>query len=280
MLLLAVALLSFAAKLSSNVLLLHDSNSAFATYITDVTPVGSPLLLCRALFILPFTFTTVVYFVTSTLRNKPGSEVLGAKFCIPFSVSCIFEAIHNILWTRSWMVSAFILICAASFCQYATLYEAYVGLYNLKGNTDGLEGSTIWCHRIFVQSSLIFDSAWNAVITILILVVVLCYGIGITSVQASIIGLMIFAIGLMIWFLIENLVIEKYVRFAGMEYIAISIALTSLLTSNRTGSSICHIALLSMMSLVLILLFLRMIAIICFESRRKSRNQLYRIVHL
>ena len=275
-----VALISFAIKLSANITFFSDSSKTFAAYDTELTPVGSPLLLCRVCFALPYSLVLVLYCVASTFRKTSGCTIIESRFYLSFSVSCIFEAIHIGLWAYSWIVSAFIFICAASFCQYVALYQAFTGLYAAKLNTDDLGGSKLWSQRIFVQSSLIFDCSWNSVLTILVLVVVLCYGIGLSSFQASVIGLIIFSIGLLIWFLIENLVVEKYVRYAGVEYVAISIAMTSLLTSDRTNTSILPIALLSLMSMVLILLFLRVFAIICLESRRTSRSQLYTMVQI
>lgn len=279
-LLAVLALISFAAKLSANIAFLGDVYNTFATYVTDLTPGGSPLLLVRILFVLPYSLVLVLFCMATTFRGKHGSRIIGSKFFISLSVSCVLETVHMWVWAYSWTLVGFILICATVFCQCATLYETFTGLHIAKLKADGLGASRIWCHRIFVQSSLVFDCTWNSILMILDLTVVLCYDVGLSSFEASVIGLVIFTVGLLIWFLIENLVVEKYVRFAGVEYVAVSIALTSLLTSDRLNGSALPVALLSLMAVVLILLFLRMFVIICLESRRKSRNQLYTMVQI
>ena len=274
-----LSLIAFALKSFCNIVFIRELVQTFTTYDIDLAPAGSPLLLCRISFVLPYSLVTALYCVASTFFSKSGNKIIETKFYISFTCSCIFEAACASMLAYSFMVPAFVFLCATSLFQCAALHQAFIGLYNAKRSTE-LRARTIWCHRILVQSSLVFDCAWNFLLTILILAILLCYTIGLSSFQASVIGLAIFAVGLLTWFLIENLVIEKYVRFTGVEYIAFSIALTCLLTSNHISGTIIPIAILSLMSTVLILLFLRMFAIICLESRRKARDELYTVVQV
>ena len=275
-----VALLSFAAKFSTNVIFLEEAESTFATYDTDLTPVNSPLLLCRAFFSLTYSLIMVLYSIATIFRKRSAPNITSSGFFAAFTWSCILEAIYAVLWAYGKTVFAFAFLSMASLCQYIALYYAYTGLYHAKANDNELEASTIWCNRVLVQSALIFDCAWNTVLVILTFAVVLCYSLGVASFQASLIGLVVFGIGLIIWFVVENLVIEKYVRFTIAEYIAISVALTSLLSRDRVSVSFFPILLLSLMAVVLILLFLRVFLIICMENRRKNQDRSYTMVSL
>ena len=274
-----LALVIFTLKVVCNVVFYRNSVRAFATYLVDLSPTGSPLLLCRVSFVMPYSLISVLYCVASTFLSKSDNSIIESKFFIAFSCSCMFEVAFVCIWSYSLMVPAFIFICATCFCQYATLYEAFTGLFNAMKREE-IRVYTIWYHRMIVQSALIFDCAWNCVLTILILVVVLCYGIGLSSFHASAVGVAIYTVGLLIWFLLQNIIIEKYVRFIGTEYVAFSIALTCLLTSSQISGRLLPIALLSVMSLVLILLFMRMFVIICLETRRNIREQLYTVVEI
>ena len=268
-----ISLTAFLIKMVSSTLLFHKSMQTFATFDTDLTPIGSPFLLCKMSMVLPYTLICAIYCVLSTFQNKPGGMTLETNFYICFSFSCIFEAACAIVWAHSWIVPAFILNCSSLLCQAAALYQAFTRMYYAK-NTVDLRTSTLWFNRIFIQSSLIFDFAWNSVLAILVLAVVLFKNIGISPFQASAVALAIFAIGLLTWFLIQNFVIEKFVRFTGAEYIAISIAITSLLPSDKISASIFQ-SLLFLLTMVVMLLFLRLFSIMYLERRRKVRSEVY-----
>ena len=277
--LITVALVCFVAKLATNIKFLDDLNETFAAYDTELTPAGSPLLMSRAFFALTYSFAMMLYCICGTLHIN-GSSIIDSSFYGAFSSSCVMESLGIVLWAFEKTISSFILMCTSTLLQYPAMYQAYTSLYYAKANESELEASAIWCNRIFIQSALIFDCAWNTVFVILSLAVVLCYDIGLTSFQASVVSLLIFAVILIAWFLIENFAVEKYVRFAVVEYIAISVGLTSLFSRERASESYFSSLLLSMMAIVLILLFLRVILIVCFENKRKSQDRMYTMVSL
>lgn len=272
------ACVAFIAKVIVNIIYLDDASKSFMYYDTELSPADSPLLICRASLSYCYTSVFIFYCTVKTLQKHTVPNIITSRFYAAFSVSCIFEALYIAMWAQGFAVVGFLLICAASIVQYLALYCAFTALYNATNRDSEVQTSTIWCNRVLVQSGLIFDCAWNSVLVIINLAVVLCYRIGLTSLQSSVIGLLVFAIGLLLWFGIENLIFEKYVRFTVAEYIAISIAMTSLLSRSRTGESYFPIMLLSCMTLVLVLLFSRVTIIMCMESRRKNQEQLYTIV--
>ena len=272
-LLAVISLTAFLMKMVSSTLLFQKSMQAFATFDTDLTPVGSPFLQCKISLVLPYTFVCVVYCILSTFQKKPGGMILKSTFYICFSISCICEVACVSTLAHSWIVPAFLLIWITLLCQFAALYQAFIRMYYARSTGD-LRASTLWFNRIFVQSPLMFHFAWNSVLAILVLVVVLCNNIGISSFQASAVGLATLAIGLLTWFLLQNFVIEKFVRFTGAEYIAVLIAITSLLPSDKISASIFQ-ALLFLLTLAMVLLFLRIISILYFEHRRRVRSEMY-----
>ncbi len=277
----AVAFLSFTLKAIINVLYFDDTRKQFIVYDTELSPAESPLLLCRSFFSLLYTFIFISYCIVKSLRkgeHSEGPNIVSSKFYAAFSASCALEAVYIGVWSRGFCVVAFIAICGACLMQYVAMYLAFTGLYDTMHRNSELSTSTIWYNRILVQSGLIFDCAWNSVLAAINLSVILRYYMGLTCFQASVIGLLVLSIGLFIWFLIENLTVERYVRFTLSEYIAMSIALTSLLSRDRKSESYFPFLLLSVMSAVVILLFLRVFIIICMENRRKNQEQLYTIV--
>eukprot|EP00794_Sanderia_malayensis_P003389 gene3389-3879_t len=278
------AFLSFITKLVINLIFLDDVKRRFAEFDTELTPAESPLLVCRAFFSFIYTLVFILYCISKTFhRNQEANKddyprIISSKFYATFALSCILEAIYIGIWSRGFTFIAFLFICAACFAQYLALHASFTALYDAITRDIEFSKRTIWCNRFLVQSGLMFDCGWNTILCSINLSIVLCHNIGLSSFQSSVIGLIALSAGLIIWFLVQNVSVEKYVRFIVSEYIAILMALASLLSRDRQSDMYFPYLLFSLMSVALILLFLRIFVIMCMENKRKNQEQLYTVV--
>ncbi len=185
------AFISFIAKLIINIIYFDDVRARFVEYDTELSPVGSPLLICRGFFSFSYTFIFIFYCIVKTFGRSDGPSIVSTKFYASFTVSCIFEAIYIGIWSEGYSIAAFVVICAACLSQYMALHALFTALHDAVARNTELPKSVIWSNRILVQSGLMFDCAWNSILAIINFSVVLCHDIGLSSFQASVIGLLV-----------------------------------------------------------------------------------------
>ena len=77
-----------------------------------------------------------------------------------------------------------------------------------------------------------FYAAWVTVASLINLIVVLVYEAKVDQELASTIALGVLAFELVLWFILDNYVLDKYVRYTLSPYITIVIALSGCLTKN------------------------------------------------
>lgn len=159
-------------------------------------------------------------------------------------ISYIFNNVFNVAWLFAWdrmkLAIALPLIALTPCTLYICLFFTFRTLYN---NLDFLSRNglnvDIWLIRLLIQNGIAFYAAWVTIATLLNLGVVLTYkdGSDVTDIYleqdvSSTIVLAIASAEILLWFILDLTVFDKYTRYAFSPYITLTVAFAGVVQKN------------------------------------------------
>ncbi|KAI1240412.1 hypothetical protein IHE44_0008834 [Lamprotornis superbus] len=182
-------------------------------------------------------------------RTTPGN--ISAKYSTDFTPAGWTFLIWNVIYTwqlawllyalsgicRRYLLPALVFLAVLSLTTCASLFVSHRALsihssWFVKGHKVEL-----WLIRILVQNGLALYLTWTSIATLLNFAVVLIYKWNVTDEKATTASLSILALGLVVWFYLENYFLDKYVRYNLTVYPVVIAALTGSTCRNRSFSS-------------------------------------------
>ncbi|XP_052803429.1 uncharacterized protein LOC128233673 [Mya arenaria] len=206
----------------------------------------------------------------TTICRRVGSKyiyqlnILPPAFYVVFMLNNVIVTAWLFLWDRLYLNWALLDIAFTPFTLYICLIISFRGLYN---NIQRLEengaSKEIWFVRLFLQNGMAFFATWVSIATLLNFAVVLTYYWGVAMQASSSIVLGILCFEVIVWFILDHFVFDKYVRYTLTPYIVVVVALVGSYLKNydlddNYRNSIFIVALLAFSSLVLLLKFVIM----------------------
>jgi len=216
-------------------------------------------------------FVWFVYALTTICRRVGDNyiyqtDIIPPFFYVMFIVNNIVVVAWLFLWDRQWLNWALLDIAFTPVTLYICLILSFRGVYNNIAKFEQ-NGATkdIWFSRIFIQNGMAFFATWVSIATLLNFAIVLTYYWGLDDMQiSSSIALGILGFELIAWFLLDHLLLDKFVRYTLTPYIVVTLALGGsfaknfdLDTNNRNSIMIaCLLALAGVLLLAkLVLMF-------------------------
>nr|XP_006634472.1 PREDICTED: uncharacterized protein LOC102694756 [Lepisosteus oculatus] len=210
-------------------------------YDTDITPSGWTFSIWGVIY--AWQASWLIYVFTGLCRRN----TYGWMYCDPavlpygFYVSWIANMSLNItwlfLWDREHMIPALIFLALIAFTNYLVLFFCCHGL-NLYGAwLNTYHRADLWLIRVLVQNGVALYATWTTIATLLNFTVVLMYNGGVSRAIAGTVSLSLLLIELVVWFALENFVLEKHVRYILTVYPVVIVALSGNMTKNFNAQS-------------------------------------------
>jgi membrane-associated PAP2 superfamily phosphatase len=114
----------------------------------------------------------------------------------------------------------------------------------------------IWFMRVFVQNGLAMYATWATVASVFNFAVVLTFRTGAEQEVGSMVSLTVFTLEIIAWWVFDNFVFEKLLRYLLMPYVVVLLSIIGIISKNWTPgatNSIYTVTLLSMTSLLAII---------------------------
>ncbi|KAM5164951.1 uncharacterized protein ACMZJ9_007351 [Mantella aurantiaca] len=141
------------------------------------------------------------------------------------------------LWDREFFIPALVFLGAIALTNYIVLFISYRALY-LHGDWFFRQRKVdLWLIRIFAQNGIAVYATWTTIACLLNFSVALTYNGGISNSVSTTVSLSILAFEVVLWFILENFVLEKYVRYTLTVYPVVIVALSGSLDKNFQESS-------------------------------------------
>ena len=206
-------------------------------YVLDVTPADWSFYQSAIIYFWQSLWLTYGVFNVCR-RNDLGYmyvvyPVLPPILYVVFAFSLACNISWLLIWDREYMEVALVFInlmsCTLFICLVVSLRRlnefGYVML------SHGLN-KELWFIRILVQNGLAMFAMWGCVAAMFNFGVVLTYGTGAKQEVASTVSLSIFTLEILIWWVFDNVVFEKYLRYLFSPYVVLLISIAGIISKH------------------------------------------------
>ncbi|XP_070830782.1 uncharacterized protein [Chaetodon trifascialis] len=245
----------------------YSTGNVSALYPTDITPAGWTFSIWGVIY----TWLTlmVIYLTTYVFRGSWAQCLLPYAFYFSWLSSMVLNITWLVLWDKEMMLAALVVLVmiavsnysALFFCCFATdRYGLWLQTYHRKD---------LACLRILVQNGLALYTTWTAIASLINFSVVLqLWGVDrSTAATASLCILFGEVIG---WFILENWVLDRWVRNILTIYPVVIVALVGNIWKHFNPADPTTNAVFTVVLLVLVcvLLVFRVCTVIWRNYRR------------
>ncbi|XP_056423947.1 uncharacterized protein LOC130362877 [Hyla sarda] len=208
---------------------------------TEFTPSGWTFMIWNVIFAWQFLW---LGYVLSGIcrRSELGWMYLKPDvFPVSFYIVWILNNILNIgwlfLWDREFFIPALVFLGVIALTNHIVLFISYRSLYLYGEWFSRQRRVDLWLIRIFAQNGIAVYATWTTIACLLNFAVALTYNDDIPNSTSSTVCLAILAFEVVLWFLLENFLFDKYVRYTLTVYPVVIVALSGALDKNFNESS-------------------------------------------
>ncbi|ELT95286.1 hypothetical protein CAPTEDRAFT_97992 [Capitella teleta] len=206
-------------------------------YKLDVTP--AEWTFYQAALIYFWQSLWLTYGVFSICRRTGDSflytmfPVMPPILYVVFSFSLACNVSWLLIWDKEYMEVALVFVNLMSCTLYICLV---VSLRRLNEFGELLYSydlmREVWINRILVQNGLAMFAVWGTVAAMFNFAIVLTYRTGADQGVASTVSLSIFIIEIMVWWIFDNFVFEKYFRYLFTPYFVLLVSIAGIIAKN------------------------------------------------
>ena len=160
-------------------------------------------------------------------------QVLPPDLYVVFAFSLACNISWLLIWDKQYMEVALVFVNLMSCTSYICLAVSLRRL-NEYGAHMSMRSYThdILLIRVLVQNGLAMFAAWGTVASMFNFAVVLCYGTGAEKEVASTVSLSIFGLEIIVWWIFDNFVLDRYLRYLYSPYIVLLVSLAGIISKN------------------------------------------------
>ncbi|XP_032632446.1 uncharacterized protein LOC116822575 [Chelonoidis abingdonii] len=210
-------------------------------YNTDFTPAGWTFLIWNVIYVWQFAW--LGYVLSGICRRNELGWVYTEPDLLPISFYLVWILNNAInvgwlfLWDREYLIPALVLLAVLPFTCYIGLFISHRSLHIHADWFLKSHKAELWLIRILVQNGIALYGTWTTIATLLNFAVVLIFSGNVSNKIATATSLAILTFELVIWFSLENFVLDKYVRYNLTVYPVVIVALTGIVWKNYSPSS-------------------------------------------
>lgn len=203
---------------------------------TQITPSGWTFSIWGVIYVW---LTLMHGYILSTICRR---NAYGYMYCSPavlpygFFISWVLNMILNVAWLLVWdrqeMIAAFVILALVALTNYAMIFFSCHGLNSYGAWLNKYHKVDLWLIRVMVQNGLAVYTAWTTLATLINLTIVMDYNGQLSKLDAGTVSLSILTVEVLVWFVLENFVLDKHVRYILTIYPVVIVALTGNMTKN------------------------------------------------
>ncbi|XP_070842771.1 uncharacterized protein [Chaetodon trifascialis] len=207
-----------------------------AVFDTQITPSGWTFNIWSVIYI--WLTAMIIYILTGICRRTGygyvycSPAVLPYGFFISWCVNICFNIGWLIVWDRGMMIAALIFLIVVISTNYSMIFFTCHGLHIYGPWLQKYHKIDLWLLRVLVQNGVMVYTTWTTIATLINLTIVLTYEAKMSPEDAATISYSLLAAVLLLWFVLENLVLDKHVRYILITYPVVIWALAGNLDKN------------------------------------------------
>ncbi|XP_073344172.1 uncharacterized protein [Pagrus major] len=188
--------------------------------------------------------TIVLWHGTEQLGQVNG---YGYVYCSPavlpygFFVSWCINLCFNIGWLLVWdngiMIAALVFLFLVICTNYSMLFFICHGLHIYGPWLKKYHKADLWLIRVLVQNGVMVYTTWTTIATLINVAIVLTYEVNMSPLDAATVSYSVLSVVLLVWFVLENFVLDKHVRYILIVYPVVIWALSGNYDKNYNAES-------------------------------------------
>ncbi|KAL1006235.1 hypothetical protein UPYG_G00069580 [Umbra pygmaea] len=225
---------------------LGSTGNVSAMFDTQITPSGWTFSIWGVIYTW---LTIILCYILSGLCRK---NAYGWVYCSPpvlpygFFVAWVLNMVFNVAWLFLWdhslgdtmlMIPAFIILLLVTLTNYTMIFYSCHALHTFGAWLHKYHNMDLWLIRMLVQNGLCVYSTWTTIASLINLTIVMNYNADLTAMGAATVSLSILTALVILWFVLENFVFEKHVRYILTIYPVVIVALCGNMTKNYDSAA-------------------------------------------
>ena len=234
-------------------------------FYIEITPAGWAFSIWGLIYIWQGAW--IVYSL-SLLCRKDAPNVISPVLLVIYSLASVVNASWIVVWSHEWIQICSFLLFSISFFLYATLTKSFMTV-NL--GTKGIPKGDFIATQVLVNNGIALYATWCTIASLLNLAMAITYFHGVAQDVASTISLVILALEVIVWFSLENTILDKYVRYTLSIYPVVIWALSASINKNWDPAKRNSIISVILLALACTLLVVRVVIVVWREKKTKRR---------
>ncbi|XP_075994164.1 uncharacterized protein LOC142988787 [Genypterus blacodes] len=233
---------------------LESTGNISKAFETQITPAGWTFTIWSVIYI--WLIALLVYILSGLCRKNAYGYVYCSPPVLPhgfFLIWCFNFGVNVgwlFLWDRRSMAAALSLLLLITFLNYAMISFSCHGLHIYGAWLNKYHKVDLWLHRVLIQNGLAIYATWTTIASLINLTIELTLDANMSQTNAATVALGVLVAVLFVWFMLENTVFDRHVRYILTIYPVVIWALCGIFTKNYNAAApsrndICTAALLA-----------------------------------
>ena len=235
-------------------------------FYIEITPAGWAF----SIWGLIYAWQTAWIIYSLTLLCRVGSQgLISPVLLLVYAVSSVVNIGWLILWSRELIQSSSILLFVISFLLYGTLAISYATM-NIEAKAVSKRDFILI--QVLVNNGIALYTTWTTIASLINLTMAITYENGVAQDVASTIALIILAVEIIVWFTLENTILDKFVRYTLTIYPVVIWALSASINKNWDPAKRNSIISVILLAVACTLLVVRIAIVVWRQMKQKSRT--------
>ncbi|XP_049614424.1 uncharacterized protein si:ch211-161h7.5 isoform X1 [Syngnathus scovelli] len=210
-------------------------------FVTEVTPSGWTFSIWSVIYVW-LTFV-IIYFLANLCRKNAygyvycSPPVFPYGFFICWCLNLCFNIAWLLVWDRAWMIAALVFLILVAGTNYGMISFACHGLHVYGAWLKEYHKVDLLLIRILVQNGVMIYTVWTTIATLINLAIVLTYTANVSPTNAATVCYCILTFMLLAWFFLQNVFLDKHMRYVLIDYPVVIWALAGNLDKNYIAES-------------------------------------------
>ena len=234
-------------------------------FYIEITPAGWAFSIWGLIYLWQAAW--IIYSLTLLCR-KTATDVISPVLLVVYAVASVVNIAWLIVWSRELIQVSSVLLFTISFLLYGTLARSYMSV-NME--TFTVSKTDFILTQVLVNNGLALYTTWCTIASLLNLTMAIAYFHGVDQDIACTISLVILAVEIIVWFSLENTILDKYVRYTLTIYPVVIWALSASINKNWDPAKRNSIISVILLSVACTLLAARIAIVVWRETGKKTR---------
>ncbi|XP_071769881.1 uncharacterized protein LOC139923078 [Centroberyx gerrardi] len=220
---------------------LESTGNVSDAFNTQITPSNWAFSIWSVIYI--WLIVMFVYILIGLCRKNAygyvycSPPVLPHGFFVAWCLNQGFNVGWLFLWDRRLMIAAVVFLFLIAFTNYVMISFSCHGLHNYGAWLNKYHKVDLWLLRVLVQNGVAVYATWTTIATLVNLTIVLTNDANMSPTDAATVSLSILTVVLLVWFILENTILDKHVRYILTIYPVVIWALSGILTKNYDAAA-------------------------------------------